>query len=85
MCRDMTDLNQPSEEEAPSEPMVSVRAAAVGMARARLKSPIYSVSVWKLFGAASFFAAAALMLAATVIVGPPQFVQQRVDVNPEIR
>ena len=85
MCRDMADLNLKPEEDAPSEAAGSVRAVAVGMARARLKSPIYSVSVWKLFGAASFFAAAALMLAATVIVGPPQFVQQRVDVNPEIR
>jgi len=84
MCRAMAELNL-SDDPASLEPAASLRAAAVGLARAKLKTPIRSVSIWKLFGAAGFFAAAALMLAATVIVGPPQFLPDRVDVNPWMR
>lgn len=61
-------------------------ATALALARAKLKPPVRSVSIWRLFGATALCAGAAMGLAAAIIVGPPAANPQlRADVNPASR
>jgi hypothetical protein len=80
----MADLDLLLDAEPPAAPP-SLTAAALGLARAKLKPPIPRASMWPLVWAAGLAASAALSLAAVVILGPPSVGGQQVDVNPGMR
>jgi len=80
----MAGLDQLFDEEPT---VAATSAAALGLARAKLKPPVHPVSVWPLLAAAGLAACAALSLAAVVILGAPAPAEPRLqaDVNPWMR
>jgi hypothetical protein len=74
--------NAPDREVRPSRSSV-----ALGLARAKLKTPSRKEPLWKLLAGAGLAATAALALAAAVILGPPtsSATSAQADVNPWLR
>ena len=80
----MGDPDHPFDGEPAAAP---IAAAALALARAKLKPPLRRRPVWPLVGAAGLAAAGALTFAAVVILGPPMAATRgaQVDVNPWVR